>query len=76
MPYVPKPNPCFLDKFAKYRIINGRQVYKGDKYYYSYDEKHGEIEVFDFKGWHWGVIDAITGKLIKDAVKGRRLDVH
>ena len=34
------------------------------------------VKLFDFKGWHWGVIDAITGKLIKDAVKGRRLDVH
>ena len=76
MPYVPKPKPCFLDNFAKYRVIHGRQVYKGEDYYYTWDEFHGEIEVFDKCGLHWGILNATTGEIIKEAVRGRRLDVR
>ena len=74
MSYVPKPKPCYLDGMTKHHIYNRRQVYKcGDKYY-SWDERHGEIEVFNKRGWHIMVLDA-QGKYIKDAVKGRKIDV-
>jgi hypothetical protein len=39
--------------------------------YYSWDNLHNEIEVFDRFGKHLGVMDPTTGKMIKGAVKGR-----
>lgn len=74
MPYIPKPRPCFLDGMAKYHISSGRQIYKKEDKYYSWDEFHGEIEVFNRWGWHIMVLDA-QGNYIKDAVKGRRINV-
>jgi hypothetical protein len=46
----------------------------GDRLY-TWDSLHGEIEVFNVRGRHLGAIDAVTGDLIKDAVKGRKIDV-
>ena len=60
MPYVAKPNPCYMDQFEFYKVIDGRKVY-------------GEIEVFNKQGWHLGALDAKTGELIKQARKDRRL---
>ncbi len=74
MPYKPKPDPCFLDNTEKFRVINGRQVYRRNNKYYSWDELHGEIEVFNSRGRHIAVCDA-QGNRIKGAVKGRRIDV-
>lgn len=74
MPYMPKPKPCFLDGLAKFRIIRGRQVYKANDKYYSWDELHGEIEVFNKRGRHIMVLDPM-GNYIKDAVAGRKIDV-
>jgi len=31
--------------------------------------------VFNKRGRHIGVIDALSGKMIKEAVKGRKIDV-
>ena len=73
MPYVPKPKPCFMDQFEYYRVIDGRKVYRGNKMLYSWDEFHGEIEVFNKWGWHLGALDAVTGELIKEADNTRRL---
>jgi len=42
---------------------------------YTWDSLHGEIEVFNKRGKHIGVVDAVSGELIKDAVKGRSIDV-
>jgi hypothetical protein len=42
---------------------------------YTWDWTHGEIEVFNRRGRHLGVIDAISGALIKNAVAGRKIDV-
>ena len=75
MPYIPKPKPCFLDTAEKYKVINGRQVYKKGRLYYTWDEFHGEVEAFDKRGWHLGALDAQTGEKIKSADKGRRLYV-
>lgn len=75
MPYVPKPKPCFLDGLQKFRVVNGRQVYRGKEKYYSWDELHGEIEVFDSRGRHLMVLDPQGEKIIKEAVRGRKIDV-
>ena len=73
MPYIAKPKPCYIDRYKFYKVIGNRKVYKGDGRYYSWDELHGEIEVFDSHGYHLGALDAITGEKIKDAKRGRRL---
>ena len=41
--------------------------------FYSWDNLHNEIEVFDRFGKHLGVMDPTTGEMIKSAVKGRWL---
>ncbi|RKY05088.1 MAG: hypothetical protein DRP66_10935 [Planctomycetota bacterium] len=43
--------------------------------FYTWDSLHGEIEVFDKKGFHLGALDAVSGQFIKLPVKGRRIDV-
>ncbi len=75
MPYAPRPEPCFLDQFEFYKVIDGRKIYRSKDRYFSWDELHGEIEVFDRRGFHLGALDAVSGALIKDAKRGRRLHV-
>ena len=75
MSYVPRPTPSFLDGKKKYRTIDGRMTWRGDGRYYQWDELHGEIEVYDRRGWHLGALDAVTGTLIKEAERGRRIHV-
>lgn len=58
----------------KHIISGGRQVYKSGDKFYSWDELHGEIEVFNKRGWHIMVLDP-QGNKIKDAVRGRKIDV-
>jgi hypothetical protein len=41
----------------------------------TWDSLHGEIEAFDLRGRHVGVLDAITGVMIKEARIGRRIRV-
>ncbi len=76
MSYVVKPFPCFIDSFEFYKVIGGRKVYRNNDFYYSWDELHGEIEVFDRRGYHLGALHATSGEKIKKAVKGRRLNVQ
>lgn len=73
---MPRPSPCFLDQMLK---VSRRGVQRwrnedGDRYY-EWDEMHGEIEVYDRRGWHLGTLNAVTGVKEKDPVKGRRIDV-
>ncbi|MFR2745759.1 MAG: colicin E3/pyocin S6 family cytotoxin [Roseburia hominis] len=75
MPYVAKPKPCYMDQFEFYKVIDGRKVYRGNGRLYSWDELHGEIEVFNKQGWHLGALDAKTGELIKQARKDRSIPV-
>ncbi|QLC21232.1 hypothetical protein HFP51_02935 [Parasphingopyxis sp. CP4] len=42
---------------------------------YTYDRRHGEIEVFDRRGRHLGTQNVRTGAWEKPAVRGRRLDL-
>jgi hypothetical protein len=42
---------------------------------YTWDALHGEIEVFNKRGFHLGGLDAVIGSLIKEAVRGRRIEI-
>ena len=75
MPYIPKPTPCYLDGLESHKVINGRKVYRSGRFLYTWDELHGEIEVFDRRGRHMGALDGTTGEQIKPAKAGRRLHV-
>jgi hypothetical protein len=76
LPSVPRPSPCFLDQMVKVprRGVQRWRNEGGDRYY-EWDEMHGEIEVYDRRGWHLGTLNAVTGVKEKDPVKGRRIDV-
>lgn len=41
----------------------------------TWDGFHGEIKAFDMRGHHIVALDAVTGKPIKPARKGRRIRV-
>lgn len=74
---VPKPNPCYLDGMIRWRVIGGKQTWRSPsgKRLYQWDELHGEIEMYNKRGKHVGVIHAVSGELIEDAVEGRTIDV-
>ncbi len=75
MSYKPKPENCFLNGMKKYNVIDNRQVYISGRLLYCWDEFHGEIEVFDRRGHHLGVLDAVTGEWIRPLRKERHLNV-
>ena len=64
-----------VDSYEYYKLIEGRKEYRSKDRYYSWDEFHGEIEVFDKLGNHLGALDGTTGKKIKKARKERKLHV-
>jgi hypothetical protein len=74
---VRPPNPCILDRFEYLGFVRGNRVWrsKTGNRLYTWDALHGEVEVYNKRGEHVGVIDAVSGKLIKPAVKGRTIDV-
>ena len=67
----------FLDNQEYVGFIYGEQRWRSRdrKRIYTWDSLHGEIEVFNTRGYHLGVLDKIEGRLIKSAVKGRRIRV-
>ncbi len=77
MTRLPIPTPSYLD-FAEYLgFVHGAKRWRSQcgQRLYTWDAYHGEIEVFNKRGRHIGVFDALTGKMIKEAVKGRKIDV-
>lgn len=74
---VPIPSPSFLDGCESLGAFNGEKRWRSPdgSRLYTWDSLHGEIEVFNKRGRHLGVIDPVHGNLIKDPVKGRRIDV-
>lgn len=71
------PNPCFLDNCTYLGAPHGEKRWrneKGDRLY-TWDYVHGEIEVFDKRGNHLGVLDPKSGVFVKPAVRGRKIDV-
>ena len=74
--YKPRPDPCYLDQLECLGAFNGEKRWRSkDGRLYTWDPKHGEIEVFNSRGRHIGVLDAVTGTMIKEPRKGRRIDV-
>ena len=74
-PYA-RPQPCFLDGMERLVRSDGQRWRSLDrKRLYEWDSSHGEIEVFDRRGYHLGALHAVTGELIKGPRKGRRIDV-
>jgi hypothetical protein len=74
---VSRPLSGYLDSQVPCGAPNGRKRWRnerGDRYY-EWDSVHGHIEVYSKRGRHLGVLDAVTGKTIGDAVPGRRIDV-
>lgn len=74
---IPRPSPCFLDDCEPLGVRNKRKIWRDRACtrFYTWDELHGEIEVFNNRGRHLGVLDGVSGVLIKGAVKGRKIDV-
>jgi len=71
----PIPNPSILDRCRVVGVESQRKVYYDaqEDLYYTWDLLHGELEVFNKRGRHLGVVSPITGNLIKPAVKGRKI---
>lgn len=72
-----RPSPCFLDAQVKLGYKHGNMLWASPdgKRYYTWDSLHGEVEIFNDRGRHLGAADAVTGELLKDAVRGRKIDV-
>lgn len=70
------PRPSILDDYDVSHISGGRKVWKSDDgRYFTWDSLHGEVEVYNKRGRHIAVLHPQTGEVIKEAVKGRRIDV-
>jgi hypothetical protein len=74
---IPRPKPCFLDNFDRWKVIDGRQTWRSDdgKRLYQWDSLHGEIEVYNHRGHHLGSVHAVNGVFLKQPVKGRHINV-
>ena len=72
---VRRPQPSILDDMIRFGVRDGRQVWRNadTTRYYTWDSLHGEVEVFDKQGWHLGAAHALSGDLLKEAEKTRRL---
>ena len=74
--YIPRQPPDFLseqEKFtwhgeSRWRDASGQRIY-------TYDQRHGHVEAYTKRGRHIGALDVKTGEKIKDAEKGRKIDV-
>ena len=74
---TPIPVPSFLDTCEYLGAFSGQKRWRSPdrKRLYTWDSLHGEIEVFNKRGKHLGALDAVTGRLTKDPVSGRSIDV-
>jgi hypothetical protein len=72
---VPVPDSGFVAKLEYLGCPQGRRRYRSDDRIYEWDSLHGELEVYNKRGRHLGVLDGVTGEEIKSAVRGRRIDV-
>ncbi|MDE0155978.1 MAG: colicin E3/pyocin S6 family cytotoxin [Gammaproteobacteria bacterium] len=67
----------FLEKQEYLGFRYGEQRWRSHdrKRLYTWDSLHGEIEVFNSRGHHLGVLEPLEGRLMKSAVKGRKIRV-
>jgi hypothetical protein len=77
MVQIPKPVPSFLDTCDRLKVQGNQRIWvsKDRNNYYTWDSLHGEIEGFNKRGRHLGAFHAETGEQIKEAVRGRTIDV-
>lgn len=76
MAAIPRPSPCFLDGLEKFPgRVPARWRSRDGSRLYEWDHLHGHIEVYNRRGLHLGVLDAVTGERIGLAVRGRRISV-
>ena len=72
---LPVPKGSVLDGYECYKIINGKRTWRDPEgRFFQWDGYHGEIEVYNARGRHIAVWN-LGGEIIKDAVKGRKIDV-
>jgi len=60
--------------WKKLQSAKGGTKTDGERYF-QWDHLHGEIEVYDKRGKHIGVMDAVTGQMTKPAVPGRKINL-
>ena len=74
---IPIPKPCtLLNDCLSLGAFDGERRWKsitGDRLY-TWDSLHGEVEVFNRRGKHLGVMNC-GGEYIKEAKKGRKINV-
>jgi len=77
MSYIPIPKPSILDNYEYLGRRNNQKLWRSHdkKRFFTWDQLHGDIEVFNKIGYHLGSIDPHNGNFLKEAVKGRRIDV-
>jgi hypothetical protein len=72
----PIPRPSILDGLEPLGAFGGERRWRdGNGHIYTWDDLHGEVEVFNRRGRHLGALDPLSGNLIKDAVPGRKINV-
>lgn len=72
----PRPSTSILDSMERIGNKSGRQTWRTEEgNLCQWDSLHGEVEVYNSRGRHVGVLDPVTGVRIKYAVPGRRIDV-
>ncbi len=65
----------FVDTLQRTKTKGGRRRWRGGKkQVYEEDTQHGELEKYNRRGKHEGVVDPETGEIIKDPVKGRTIE--
>ena len=72
-----KPGASFFDECESLSVYSGQKRWRSrkKKQIYTWDSFHCEIEVWTMRGKHLGALDPDSGDLIKNAVKGRKIDV-
>jgi Cytotoxic len=74
-----QPEDSFLKNLRVFGIRGGKKVWgegEGSKArYYTWDGLHGEVEVYNHRRRHLGVMDPVSRRFIKDAVEGRTLEL-
>ena len=76
MPPLIPPKAGFIATLTRIRRAGEIRWMDADrKRLYTWDALHGELEVYNAHGYHLGSVDPVTGRTLKSAVRGRRINV-